>query len=645
MVRLHPWQWAVLLIPIAAVVTFLVITAGVQIHTWNLNWIWVVIGLVFVGWRWLLVHWTRPDREQIEALLAELETERATPAVEPASSGSSLQQAQTALQEILAQTRQDPPMWDDWNLFWQRCLSLIRAIAQIYNPQVQQPLLNIYVPQAYLLLRGTMNDLDAWMQRLTPILNQVTIGQALQAYDLYQVLQPSVRRVLQVWSWAQWLLNPAAAAARLATQGTRDRATQELIGNLNQLIRETLLRQLAQQAIALYSGRTTVPSLPTAEAATMPQVQTQTLRQLLAQATPPETVTAQLVNLLLVGRTGAGKSSLINTLFIEPIASVDALPSSTGIQSYHWQTPSGEPLVLWDTPGYEQAHRPELRQQVLEHATQADLVLLATPALDPALQMDVEFLQDLAATVPALPVIAVVTQVDRLRPLREWQPPYDWLAGERPKEIAMREAVAYRAEVLPQVQLVLPLVTAGEGRSAWGVEALSLAILDAMDPAKQQRLARVLQNLEARTVAAAQIIDRYSFQMTTQQGLTAFLKSPVLRFLSTLTTGSPTLAVLLAEKIPIEQLPLLIGKAQMAYDLYTLLNPAGNFDLLALWNVLLDQRGTPDLNAWAFGHALIRYWTQTLTAEQLQQQFDQYISQDLSHELSPAVSSPLLQHP
>jgi predicted GTPase/TM2 domain-containing membrane protein YozV len=641
MVRLHLWQWAVLLIPIAAVATFLMIAAGIQIQTWGLNWIWVVIGLVFVGWRWLLVQWTRPNREQVEAILAELETAPLTPAVKPASSDASLQQAQAALQDILAQTRQDPAMWDDWDRFWQRCLSLIRAIAHIYNPQAQQPLLNIYVPQAYRLLRGTMNDLDAWMQRLTPVLNQVTIGQALQAYNLYQVLQPSVRRALQVWNWAQWLLNPAAAAARVATQGTRDRATQELLGNLNQLIGETLLRQLAQQAIALYSGSTTLPSLPVSEATTLPQVQTQTLRELLAQATPTATVAVQPVNLLLVGRTGAGKSSLINTLFIEPIAAVDALPSSTGIQSYHWQSPSGEPLILWDTPGYEQAHHPELRQQVLEHTAQADLVLLATPALDPALQMDVEFLQDLATTVPELPVIVVVTQVDRLRPLREWQPPYDWLMGERPKEIAIREAVTYRAEVLPQVKLVLPLVTAGSGRSDWGVEALSLAILEAIDPAKQQRLARVLQNLEARTVAAAEIIDRYTFQMTTQQGLATFLKSPVLRFLSTLITGSPTLAVLLAEKIPIEQLPLVIGKTQLAYDLYTLLNPSVSFDLVTLWPLLLDQRSTPDRNAWALGHALIRYWTQTLAPEQLQQQFDQEVHQAESQ----ALASPLPQEP
>jgi Predicted GTPase len=53
---------------------------------------------------------------------------------------------------------------------------------------------------------------------------------------------------------------------------------------------------------------------------------------------------------------------------------------------------------------------------------------------------------------------------------------------------------------------------------------------------------------KARSVAAAQIINHYTFQMATTQGLTALLKSPVLQFISTLTTGSPALAYVLAEK-------------------------------------------------------------------------------------------------
>ncbi|TFI53451.1 GTPase family protein [Mastigocladus laminosus UU774] len=631
MVRLKFWQWLVLATPIATIITFLLVSAGLQIHQWGLNWIWGVFILVFVGWRWLLVQWTRPAIAQVESVMAEVskELESATGDIIPSQQTDATKQAEAALQEILQASGSDRPIWEDWETFWQRCQALVVAIANIYYPEVKYPLLNIYVPQAYTLIRGTVDAMDQWMQKLSPALNQVTVGQAFQAYEMYQKLEPSARKLLRAWNLAQWLLNPVAAIANRASQGYGNQANQQLLVNLSQLLREAALRNLCQQAIALYSGK-----LPVVESAVIPPPpapsKTQTLRDILAQAEPVEVVEQKPVNILLVGRTGAGKSSLINTLFQADLAEVDVLPSTDKIQNYHWQAPEGATLNLWDTPGYEQVNRNDLRTLVLDYASNADLLLLVTPALDPALQMDVDFLQDMQEEVADLPAIAIVTQVDRLRPIREWQPPYDWQWGERPKEVAIREATQYRAQQLGDFcNRVLPVVTGDKntGRNAWGIDALSLVLIDAIAPAKQLRLARFLRNLEARTVAAAKIIDHYTFQMATTQGLTALLKSPILQFISTLSTGSPTLANLLAQKIPAEQLPIAIGKLQMGYDLFLLLSTDKTlkFDLVALWPLLLENSGSPEQNARAFGHALIEYWTQNLTMEQLRERFGYYL--------------------
>lgn len=323
------------------------------------------------------------------------------------------------------------------------------AIAHIYQPEAKYPLLNIYIPQAYGLIRGTVDDLDQWMQKLSPALNQVTVGQGLQAYEVYQKLEPSARKLWQVWNWAQWLINPAAALARQASLRSSNQATQQLLVNLGQMLREAALKNLCRQAIALYSGSTPTDSTTFSPAtAQFPSANTQTLREILEQAEPVANVEQKPVNILLVGRTGSGKSSLINTLFQADRAEVDVLPSTDRIQNYHWQTPSGETLTLWDTPGYEQVNRSDLRDLVLDYAINADLLLLVTPALDPALQMDAEFLQAIQGEIEDLPTITIVTQVDRLRPIREWQPPYDWQWGEKPKEKAIREATAYRADSL-----------------------------------------------------------------------------------------------------------------------------------------------------------------------------------------------------
>ncbi|MBD2344846.1 GTPase family protein [Anabaena subtropica] len=637
MVRLKIWQWVILATPIASIIVFLLVSAGIQIHEWGINWIWGVFTLIFVAWRWLLVKWTQPAIKQVEAALAEVKEELKS-AVEdtatPTISSDTTQQVEAALQEILTAAQSDRPIWEDWTTFWQRCQDLVRAIALIYYPDVQYPLLNIYVPQAYELIRGTVDDLDQWMQKLSPALNQVTIGQAYQAYEVYRKLEPSARKVWKVWNVAQWFLNPVAAAANRATKGTTNQANQQLLVNLGQLLREAALKNLCRQAIALYSGTTLNLTTATVSTPTLPKTKTQTLQNILAQVEPVERVEQKPVNILLAGRTGAGKSSLINTLFQSNLAEVDVLPSTAEIQNYHWQTQGGETLNLLDTPGYEQVKRGDLRELVLNYATEADLLLLVTPVLDPALQMDVDFLQAIKTTVADIPAIAVVSQVDRLRPIREWQPPYDWESGDRPKEIAIREATEYRANLLGEFcNLVLPVVTSDTqtGRVGWGIDALSLGLIQAIAPAKQLRLARFLRNLEARTVAAAKIIDHYTLQMATTQGLTTLLKSPVLQFISTISTGSPTLAYLLAEQIPVEQLPIVIGKLQMAYDLFSLLKTEDsntlNFDLLSLWPLLLENPATPDRNAWAFGHALIEYWTQNLTVEQLRQRFDYYLQQ------------------
>ena len=162
---------------------------------------------------------------------------------------------------------------------------------------------------------------------------------------------------------------------------------------------------------------------------------------------------------------------------------------------------------------------------------------------------------------------------------------------------------------------------------------MATALLEQLDPVKQDRLARFLQSLDARSVAAARLIDKYIFQMSTTQGLATFLKSPALQFIATLTTGQPGLAYLLAEKIPIEQLPVVIGKLQMAYDLFNLLSTpdftqvsdltddrqtaSSSFNLLVLWPLLIKPAENIEQETRALGNALMEYWTQGLNATEL----------------------------
>ncbi len=658
--RIRPWQIAVLVAPIVVIGVFLLVAAGAQIRTWGINWIWAVVVFVLLGWRWLLVSWTRPAFAQAEALVSQVGAELTAAAQEDTDS-LSLQdvhkgsagadcavQVKAALAEVLQLAQDDPPVWDDWALFWQRCLALVTAVSQVYHPDVKRPLLNIYVPEAYGLIRGTVDDTDRMMQRLSPVLSQVSVGQMVEGVEVYRRLEPSAKKLIKAVNLAQWALNPVAAIARQSSAKYTSQANQQILLNLSNLLRESALRNLAQQSVALYGGGAKIALLETVVATNaVAEAKTQTLQEILERAEPVETVEQKPVSILLVGRTGAGKSSVINTLFQSNQAAVDVLPSTDKIQSYRWQSQqnlggavSHEMLVLWDTPGYEQVARTDLRAQVIDYAMAADVLLLVTPAMDPALQVDADFLQDMRAEVADLPVIAVVSQVDKLRPIREWSPPYQWQTGSWPKETAIREAINYRAQKLGEFcQQVLPLVTQADKRAAWGADELAAALLAAIAPAKQLRLARFFRSRAARSAAAAKIIDRYSTQMTTTEGLTKLLKSPILQFISTMTTGTPALGALLTEKIPVEEVPLVLGKLQMAYELFSLLSdgagwkPSWNalgsagFDLLTLWPLLLKRNDqAADKQAWALGQALVEYWSQIITVDQLEARTAAYLN-------------------
>ena len=78
-----------------------VVAAGFQIHAWGLNWIWAVIVLLLVGWRWLLARWTRPAMAQMESAIAKAQEELAAEVeAETATGPLAAGEAEAALEQI-----------------------------------------------------------------------------------------------------------------------------------------------------------------------------------------------------------------------------------------------------------------------------------------------------------------------------------------------------------------------------------------------------------------------------------------------------------------------------------------------------------------------------------------------------------------
>ncbi|EMZ4246887.1 TPA: 50S ribosome-binding GTPase [Salmonella enterica] len=124
-----------------------------------------------------------------------------------------------------------------------------------------------------------------------------------------------------------------------------------------------------------------------------------------------------------MGKSGAGKSSLCNTLFSPPPASVDAVRGCTRrVQQYHVRRGS-HTLHIADFPGI--AETPELDRQYRRlyraWSSKLDLIVWGLKADDRAWKNDLRCYRELlnAGAQPER-FLFVLTQADKMEPCREW---------------------------------------------------------------------------------------------------------------------------------------------------------------------------------------------------------------------------------
>jgi predicted GTPase len=207
------------------------------------------------------------------------------------------------------------------------------------------------------------------------------------------------------------------------------------------------------------------------------------------------------VTITVFGQVKAGKSSLINALLGEQRAKTGVVPTTAGIERYELRTP-GIPtmLVLNDTVGY--AHEGPKADQVratAEMAQQSDLLFLGLHARNPGRQADVDMLAQLAAwfdarpDLKAPPIIGVLTHIDLLSPAMEWSPPYNWVHGQRPKEVSIREAIAAVREQMGQRLVAIVPVCGSPGREYGVEEALLPAVANWLDEVRGVAFLRALK--------------------------------------------------------------------------------------------------------------------------------------------------------
>jgi predicted GTPase len=352
--------------------------------------------------------------------------------------------------------------------------TLALSVARVYQPSAPDPFGHLTLPEILTCGELVAHDLTALVNRYIPGSHLLTVSdlkRVRSAVDQASTWYPRLRNIY--WA-ASAFINPLKTGLQvLATKGGLAPAFAGLQQNMLLWFYTAYLKELGRYLIELNSGRLKVGArryLELMEQHQAPPVasgeeetgrggdsaegekrrggeeETEPLNREAAPAALP-------VTLAIVGPVKAGKSSLVNALLGEQKAGTDVLPLTPGVMQYTLRQPGQPTFTLLDTAGFgnDGASEADVKAAV-EAARDADLLLLVVPARSAARRPESEFLDRVRAALAARPnlkmptVLLVLSQIDKLSPIMEWAPPYDWRTGTRPKEVQIREAIEAAGE-------------------------------------------------------------------------------------------------------------------------------------------------------------------------------------------------------
>ncbi len=361
---------------------------------------------------------------------------------------------------------------------------ILRLVAGHFHPRSSRPLAEMTVPDTLMVIERAARELRLEVLQQIPGSHRITLAQVAGARKLkghYDRLSPLVK-LLGAYVMPQVMVRQLLGDLLLGS------VFQAGSKNVQRWLLQEYIRKIGFHAIELYGGLVVLEDDRPLDALTRGASED------LARAAAAEDARSEPLRIVMLGRVNAGKSSLVNALFGELVAATDAVPDSTaGIVPYRLERDDEVRALVFDTPGFDST-RVDL-SPLDEASVGADLVIWVTAADRPDRAEERARLDQLRQGLAdparrAAPVLVALTHIDRLRPLREWDPPYDLdpPAGRKAEEIA--QAVVAAAEDLGvDVSTVIP-VCAAPGRVYNVDDALWAAMLFEFPEANRVRLLR-----------------------------------------------------------------------------------------------------------------------------------------------------------
>lgn len=366
----------------------------------------------------------------------------------------------------------------------------METVARCYYPDVEKPLFELTIPHTLLVIERASRDLRHDVAENIPFSHRLTLG------DLFRIQhwKDKAEQVFGLYRAGRAIVNPVDALLGEAWRQLRERSFMQARDELHRWFLRTYIRKVGYYAIDLYSGRLV---LTDDEPATMRTARTSAEMRSMEVQDLSTRIEEEPLRILVLGRSNAGKSSLINALFGTLKSAVDILPGSTGMLKPFVLSREGlTQALIFDSPGCDSAHFGS--RQIGDAAKDADLILWVSPANRPDRQSERECLdavrdfksRQVGRRPP--PLLVVASHIDRLRPASEWNPPYDLTQSQSTKAVSIRAAVqAIAADLAVPVEHVIPVsLVEGDGYNVSDV--LWAAILNQQEDAFRSRLLRCM---------------------------------------------------------------------------------------------------------------------------------------------------------
>jgi small GTP-binding protein len=371
---------------------------------------------------------------------------------------------------------------------------VIETVAKQFHPRSKHPAYEIPVPHLLRIVELVTQDLRETFSGHVPGSHILTINDLVKLKKIV-TYAPAIYRVYRLLGL---ILNPATALARevgnLAQTKLLDASTTET----KRWALQFAVRKTGFYAIELYSGHLALRGVEFE-----PYKTERSKKAIATDEQRSEVLKEEPLRILVLGQVKAGKSSLINALFGETRAAVDVVPRTKDVEPYLLERDGVRKAIILDTAGYEDASRTaEAVDQARDEIMRSDLVLLVVSAATAARDADRRLLDQVRALFQRNPdaefppLTVVLSHIDRLRPFREWSPPYDVANPTSDKARSIRDAVeATATDLAVGVERVVPVVLAEDSR--YNVEeGLMPAIVGSLSAANRIKYLRCLREFK-----------------------------------------------------------------------------------------------------------------------------------------------------